>query len=233
MSSLPTPEIHETLADLLDEIPEELAGQALDHAAWTQSRQESYDRLAFLGDAVLALAVSSYLYPLLSEYGVGGLTKVRAQAVSGAACMQIAYDLEIPRRLREQAPDGFDVGSLDALTSSQRVLSSIVESVIGAVYLGCGYERVEAPIVAAFYEQIDEALNRSADFKSVLQEYAARRGSDVSYKVIRQTGPAHARYFVIAARFKGEEIGRGEGRTKKVAEQMAAELALEKIGGGS
>jgi ribonuclease III len=230
MSSVQTPEDGETLADLLDEIPSDLARQAFSHASWTSVRSESYERLAFLGDAVLALAVSSHLYPLLSEYGVGRLTKVRAQAVSGAACAEVALDLDVPARLREQAPEGDERG-FETLVASERVLSSVTEAVIGAVYLGCGYDRVAAPVVAAFADQIDAALTHSADFKSVLQERVARRGAVVDYVVIEEAGPPHDRHFTIAARVKGEEVGRGEGRTKKIAEQEAAAQALEKLEG--
>ncbi len=230
MSSVPTPEARETLADLLDEIPSDLARQAFAHASWTRPRSDSYEGLAFLGDAVLALAISSHLYPLLSEYGVGRLTKVRAQAVSGAACAQVALDLDVPERLREQAPEGDERG-FDMLIASERVLSSVTEAVIGAVYLGCGYDRVAAPVVDAFAEQIDEALNHSADFKSVLQERVARRGAVVDYEVVEETGPPHDRHFVIAARVKGREVGRGEGRTKKIAEQEAAAQALAEFDG--
>jgi ribonuclease-3 len=230
MSSVQTPEAGETLADLLDEIPSDLARQAFSHASWTRPRSDSYERLAFLGDAVLALAVSSHLYPLLAEYGVGRLTKVRAQAVSGAACAQVALDLGVPERLREQAPEGDERG-FDMLIASERVLSSVTEAVIGAVYLGCDYDRVAAPVVAAFAEQIDEALNHSADFKSVLQERVARRGAVVDYAVVDETGPPHDRHFVIAARVKGREVGRGEGRTKKTAEQEAAAQGLAEFEG--
>lgn len=230
MSSAQTPETGETLADLLDETPPELARQAFSHSSWTRPRSESYERLAFLGDAVLALAVSSHLYPLLSEYGVGRLTKVRAQAVSGAACAEVALDLGVPERLREQAPEGDERG-FDSLVASERVLSSVTEAVIGAVYLGHDYARVAGPVVAAFADQIDTALNHSADFKSVLQELVARRGTVVDYAVVEEAGPAHDRHFTIAARVEGREIGRGEGRTKKIAEQEAAAQGLRELAG--
>jgi len=230
MSSVQTPEAGETLADLLDEIPSDLARQAFSHASWTRPRSDSYEGLAFLGDAVLALAVSSHLYPLLAEYGVGRLTKVRAQAVSGAACAQVAHDLDVPERLRAQAPESDERG-FDMLIASERVLSSVTEAVIGAVYLGCGYDRVAMPVVAAFAGQIDEALNHSADFKSVLQERVARRGAVVDYAVVEETGPPHDRHFTIAARVKGREVGRGEGRTKKLAEQEAAAQGLAEFEG--
>ena len=231
MSSVQTPETGETLADLLDEIPSDLARQAFSHASWTRPRSESYERLAFLGDAVLALAVSSHLYPLLAEYGVGRLTKVRAQAVSGAACAEVALDLGVPERLREQAPEGDERG-FESLIASERVLSSVTAAVIGAVYLGLDYDRVADPVVAAFADQIDEALNHSADFKSVLQVRVARRGAVVGYAGVEETGPPHDRHFVIAARVKGREVGRGEGRTKKTAEQEAAAQGLAEFDGG-
>ena len=216
MSSVQTPETGETLADLLDEIPSDLARQAFSHASWTRPRSESYERLAFLGDAVLALAVSSHLYPLLAEYG---------------ACAEVALDLGVPERLREQAPEGDERG-FESLIASERVLSSVTEAVIGAVYLGLDYDRVADPVVAAFADQIDEALNHSADFKSVLQERVARRGAVVDYAVVEETGPPHDRHFVIAARVKGREVGRGEGRTKKTAEQEAAAQGLAEFDGG-
>lgn len=231
MSSAATPEAKETLADLLDATPADLAAQAFNHSSWTRPRPDSYERLAFMGDAVLALAVSTHLYPQLSDYGVGRLTKVRAQAVSGPACAQVARDFGFDLRLRAQAPP--DEGHLiEALVASERVLASICEAAIGAVYFGCGYERVAPAVVTAFEAPIEEALNRSADFKSVLQERLARRGEVVDYKVVEETGPPHDRRFVIAARVKGSELGRGEGRTKKVAEQEAAEHALAEMAGG-
>src|SRR5690349_21952525 len=100
MSSVPAPELGETLADLLDELPEDLARQAFTHSSWVGDRADSYQRLAFLGDVVLSLAVSTHLFPRLADYGAGRLTKVRAQAVSGAACAQVALDLGVPERLR-------------------------------------------------------------------------------------------------------------------------------------
>ena len=96
------------------------------------------ERLAFLGDVVLSLAVSTHLYPRFERYGAGRLTKVRAQAVSGASCAAVALDLEVPRRLGERAPDGGAGPSFDMLAASEGVLASICEAVIGAAYLAFG-----------------------------------------------------------------------------------------------
>src|SRR5919106_479038 len=106
MSRRPQAERAETLGSLLEQLPQELAAQAFTHASWVEHRAESYERLAFLGDVVLSLAVSDHLYPRFERYGAGRLTKVRAQAVSGPSCAAVARDLGVPDRLRAEAPPG-------------------------------------------------------------------------------------------------------------------------------
>jgi len=230
MSSAQTPEHDESLAELLDELPEDLARQAFTHSSWVNDRADSYQRLAFLGDVVLSLAVSTHLYPRLANYGAGRLTKVRAQAVSGTACAEVALDLGVPEQLRELAPSGGE-RSFEMLTESERVLASICEAIIGATYLAFGFERVAPAVVQAFSAQIEEALDNPVDHKSVLQERLARRAQVVDYTIASEAGPAHARRFIAVAEVKGREIGRGEGRTKKSAEQEAAARALEDLNG--
>ena len=216
----------ETLADLLDELPEDLARQAFTHASWVEHRAESYERLAFLGDVVLSLAVSTHLFPRFERYGAGRLTKVRAQAVSGHACAKVAAEIGVLDRLREAARDGS--GSTFAiLAESERVLASICEAVIGAAYLAFGFERVAPAVVNAFAEPIDEALDHPVDYKSVLQERLAQRAEVVLYRIESEDGPPHARSFVAVAEVDGRELGRGVGTTKKAAEQEAALAALD------
>jgi ribonuclease III len=231
MSSVPTPDREESLVELLDELPEDLARQAFTHSSWVSDRSHSYQRLAFLGDVVLSLAVSTHLYPRLADYGAGRLTKVRAQAVSGAACAEVALDLGVPERLHAQAPPEGGKRSFEMLIASERVLASICEAVIGAAYLAFGIERVAPAVVGAFAEQIEAALEHPVDHKSVLQERLARRAEVVEYVIAAEEGPAHARRFVAVAEVGGNEIGRGEGRTKKSAEQVAAARALEDMDG--
>src|SRR3954453_13126293 len=101
-----SPDGAESLADLLAELPEELQRQAFTHASRVEHRAESYERLAFLGDVVLSLAVSDHLYPRFERYGAGRLTKVRAQAVSGPSCARVAHELGLPEPLRQSAPAG-------------------------------------------------------------------------------------------------------------------------------
>jgi ribonuclease-3 len=205
-------------------VPEALARQALTHASWVERRHDSYDRLAFLGDSVLGLAISSDLYPRFPSAGAGRLTKLRAQAVARQACAEVARDLGLPAKLLDAAREGGR--SADELVGSDRVLASVCEAVIGAVYLEFGYGRTAPAVVGAFAAQVEEALESPDDFKSLLQERLARRGEVVEYVVEREDGPPHDRRFQSVAQVEGEEIGRGEGKSKKSAEQSAALAAL-------
>jgi ribonuclease-3 len=216
------------LGRLLEGLPEELVTPVFTHASWTPRRSESYERLAFLGDSVLALAVTTHLYPRLGadRFGAGELTKIRAQAVSGRSCRAVAERLGVPDRLRAAAPPAA-APSVTALISTERVLASVIEAVIGACYLHYGYEETAGAVVEAFAREIDDALERPTDYKSALQELLAQRGELVSYDVVDERGPPHDRTFRISATVGGVEVGRGSGRSKKDAEQEAARLALE------
>jgi ribonuclease-3 len=222
------PDPDETLADLLEALPGELRRQAFTHASWVEHRAESYERLAFLGDVVLSLAVSTHLYPRFERHGAGRLTKVRAQAVSGPSCARVALELGVPERLRAGAPDGTG-RSADMLVDSERVLASICEALIGASYLAFGIERTASAVVRSFQEEIDDALEHPVDYKSVLQERLAQRAEVVVYRIDAERGPAHDRSFVAVAEVSGQEVGRGEGKTKKSAEQEAALRALDEL----
>jgi ribonuclease-3 len=203
------------------------------HSSWVSRRADSYERLAFLGDSVLSLAVTTHLFPRLEaeRYGAGQLTKVRAQAVSGRSCRAVAERLGLPEALRAAAPPDAQGPITEQLISTERVLASVIEAVIGACYLSFGYETVAPAVVEAFTPEIQQALERPADFKSALQERLARRGAVVAYDVTAEDGPPHERTFEVAAMVEGEELARGSGRSKKDAEQAAAESALEGLTG--
>ncbi len=223
------PTSRETLRELFDELSGPLRRQALTHASWAEQRTESYERLAFLGDVVLSLAVSTHLFPRFERYGAGRLTKVRAQAVSGSSCARVARDLGVAEALKAAAGEGGAGRSARALVESERVLASVCEAIIGASYLEFGFERTGPAIVNSFTEQIDEALEHPVDYKSVLQERLARRAELVAYRTVDEHGPAHERNFVMVAEVDGQELGRGEGKTKKGAEQEAALHALSAL----
>jgi ribonuclease III len=218
------------LDDLLEGLPEDLHRQVFTHASWTERRADSYARLAFLGDSVLGLAVTTFLYPRLEadRFGAGRLTKIRAQAVSGPSCAIVAERIGVPAQLREQAPD--NVGqSAQALVETERVLASVVEAVIGACYLTYGYDKTADAVVEAFTPEIRDALEHPVDFKSTLQERLARDGDTVAYEVVAEHGPPHDRTFDVSAMVGDRVIGEGSGRSKKAAEQEAARAALDAL----
>jgi ribonuclease III len=220
------------LRELLDQLPEDLEAPVFTHSSWSSRRADSYERLAFLGDSVLALAITAHLYPRLEadRFGAGQLTKIRAQAVSGRSCRAVAERLGLPERLRRAAPSSA-APTISGLVSTERVLASVIEAVIGACYLAFGYETTAAAVVAAFAPEVEEALERPVDHKSALQEQLAQRGDVVSYAVVDERGPPHDREFEVSATINGHEVGRGCGRSKKDAEQVAAQAVLEALDG--
>jgi ribonuclease-3 len=146
--------------------------------------------------------------------------------VSEQACVEVAKRLGIPKRLEAAAPDG--VGrNADVLIESDRVLASVCEAVIGAEFIAFGIDRVLPAVVDAFEDQMEDARKNPVDHKSLLQERLAQRSEVVDYVIESEEGPPHDRSFVAVAEVAGKEIGRGAGKTKKAAEQEAAERALE------
>jgi ribonuclease-3 len=222
----------EPLSELIEALPEGLASQALTHPSWVEDASASYERLAFLGDSVLGLAVAAEVFARFAEQDSGGLTKLLNQSVSGTSCAEVGRALGVPERLRESAPPDTGAGiPVEVLIGAERPLPEITEALIGACYLAHGFERTASAVAAAFGPQIEFANRTRVDFKSALQELLARRGARVSYDVISEAGPPHNRTFEVAAMLDGEQVGHGEGRSKKTAEQAAAEEALARLGG--
>jgi ribonuclease III len=222
-----------TLAELIPELPEELRKQALTHATWTEERSDSYERLAYLGDSVLALAVAADLIDRFPGVDAGGLTKIHNQAVSGVSCTEVGHDLGVPEMLRDAEPDAELAIPADVLLGGARALPEVTEALIGACFLAFGFDRTAAAVVADFEGQIEDAAESPVDFKSALQELLAQRRARVSYEVIAESGPAHKRTFEVAAVVDSERVGTGRGRSKKVAEQAAAEEALGQLRAGN
>lgn len=220
------------LAALIDELPDDLHEQALTHSSWTERRIESFERLAFLGDSVLGLAVATSLFQRFDAIDSGGLTKIHNQTVSGVSVAAVGRQLGVPEMLRDYEPEEMN-GAIPAevLLDGERPLPEATEALIGACYLAFGFERTAAAVASAFESRIELASETRIDFKSALQELLARRGARVSYEVIAATGPPHRRTFEVAAIVDSERIGSGEGRSKKAAEQVAAEQALAQLGG--
>ncbi len=189
---------------------------------------DSYERLEFLGDSVLELAVAHALYERHPDYPEGALTKARAHVVSRATCAEVAQELGLGGRLAARAPE-HQAEDVERLATTRNVIGAVLEAALGALFLEHGFGAIEDAIVAAFEPHLTHAVTARVDPKTELQELLARRGLRITYAEIATEGPAHDRRFTCAAVLDGEELGRGEGRTKKEAEQEAAHQALAKM----
>lgn len=205
-----------------------MARQAFSHSSWADERSRSYERLAFLGDSVLNLALSTALFPRFAHHGAGRLTKIRAQAVSRRSCVEVAHAVDVPGRMLRFAPNA-NKQQVESLTSAGSVLAEGLEAGIGACLLEFGFDETAEAVAGAFEPQIEFAIAHLSDFKSELQERLAQRGEIVDYRVVEEHGPPHDRRFETVAEVDGRKIGSGSGRSKKESEQEAAREALEKM----
>ncbi len=199
------------------------------HASWASVRAASYERLEFLGDSVLELAIARELYERYPDFTEGRLAKIRSHVVSRASCAVVARQLELGARLAERGAD-IPEDEVQRLARNRNVLAALLEAALAALFLEHGFEKIEQPIVKAFGARIDYALTSHVDYKTELQEALARRGQSVSYAVLEVEGPPHDRRFKCAAVIDGEQLGVGSGESKKAAEQEAAKEALVKLG---
>jgi ribonuclease-3 len=217
------------LLALADQLDQAALRQVFTHTSWAVERVVSYERLEFLGDSVLSLCVTTELYRRFPEFTEGHLARLRAYIVSRATCARVATKLGLGRMLRDVAGRGKDAGDVSQLQTNQNVLADLTEALIGAVYLTFGYEAVRPAVIEVFDEHIQYAESSYIDHKTELQEYLARTGKSVSYRVMGFSGPPHNREFEIEANVEGEALGRGFGTSKKRAEQEAAAEALHEL----
>jgi ribonuclease III len=199
-----------------------VAATAFTHSSWASDRTLSYERLEFLGDSVLELAVAHELYRSYPEFSEGRLAKIRSHVVSRASCAVVANELKLGEKLVEFA----EGDEIERLARNRNVLAALLEAVLGALFLEHGFAAIEEAVITAFAGRIDYALTTHVDHKTELQEALARTGRQVTYAVLHAEGPPHERHFTCAAVVDGEQLGIGEGRSKKAAEQEAASRAL-------
>jgi ribonuclease III len=177
---------------------------------------------------VLELAVAHELYARYPDFSEGRLAKIRSHVVSRASCAVVARELDLGRRLLEHN-DGLQADELERLAKNRNVLAALLEAALGALFLEHGFAPIEAAVVDAFSARIHYALTTHVDHKTELQESLARSGRQVVYVVRSAEGPPHERHFTCVAVVDGEELGVGEGGSKKAAEQEAAREALAKL----
>jgi ribonuclease-3 len=198
------------------------------HPSGAPDRLSSYERLEFLGDSVLELAIARTLFERYPTYEEGRLAKVRSHVVSRKSCAAVAREVGLDVLLRERGT-GVPDEELERLSRNTNVLAALLEAALAALYLEQGFEPIEDVIVGAFNGRIEYALTTYVDYKTELQEQLAREGRQVSYTVLHTEGPPHERLFTAAATINGKQAGVGRGRSKKDAEQDAAKEALRAI----
>jgi ribonuclease-3 len=209
---------------------EHLAGLelALSHRSFCAENPdvESNERLEFLGDAVLGLVVTDYLYRRYPGVPEGELAKVRAAVVNAEVLADAAREVGLGAALR--LGKGEDASGGREKTS---ILSDALEAVIAAVYLDGGWSMAERVVLALVEDRILEAAAGPGerDYKSLLQELAARRFDRLPRYQVRDEGPDHAKRFFAVVLVGGEARGEGEGRSKKQAEQAAARAAWQDL----
>ncbi|PDZ42188.1 ribonuclease III [Bacillus cereus] len=209
---------------------EKLLIQAFTHSSYVNEHRkkphEDNERLEFLGDAVLELTVSQYLfqkYPTMSE---GELTKLRAAIVCEPSLVRFANELSFGSLVL--------LGKGEEMTGGRErpaLLADVFEAFIGALYLDQGLETVWEFLKEIVYPKINEgAFSHVMDYKSQLQELIQRDGSgNVEYQILQEKGPAHNREFVSRVTLNNVALGLGSGKSKKEAEQQAAAEALKKL----
>jgi ribonuclease-3 len=227
-SSAPKGDVDQ-LGKLIAQLPDERADQVYTHASWASERADSYERLEFLGDSVLELAIARALYERYPDFTEGRLAKIRSHVVSRASCAVVGRQLDLGQRLFERGAE-IPAEELERLSRNRNVLAALLEAALAALFLEHGFEPIEQAIVSAFNGRIEYALTTHVDYKTELQETLARRGQSVNYSVLDVEGPPHDRRFTCAAVIDGDQLGVGNGESKKAAEQEAAKEALAKLG---
>lgn len=204
-----------------------LLARALVHASVASSRQESNERLEFLGDAVLGAVVCEHLYRRYPEDLEGALTKIKSNIVSRRVCAEVAVELG----LADAVQLGKGMGSRAALPQS--LLAALFEAVVGAVYLDGGLDPARELILRMLDARIDESarLGHQQNFKSVLQQSLQQRDLGApTYVVLDESGPDHAKCFEVCVEVGARRFAPSKATSKKAAEQLAALEALVELG---
>lgn len=186
------------------------------------------ERLEFLGDAVLELIATHFLYEKFPQETEGELTAYRAALVNAVTCAEVAQELGMNDYLLLSRGEQKDTGRARNI-----LLANAFEALVGAIYLDQGYEATKDFIAKRLFPKIDEIVRKKLwqDAKSALQEKAQEfEGVTPSYAVLHESGPDHARDFSVGVYIKDEIAGEGSGKSKQEAEQAAARAALEKKG---
>lgn len=202
----------------------ELYTTAFSHSSYVNENhiKSDYERLEFLGDAVLELVASDYLYKT-KAINEGEMTKLRASYVCENACYEYSKDLNLSKYIKVGHGEEIDGGRYKKV-----ILADIFEALMGAIYLDLGFstaKRVIDSIVIPYVE--DPNILFFSDYKSALQEYVQTKQKSLEYEVVLEQGPAHNKLFTTVVKIDGIIYGKGSAGSKKEAEQEAARDALK------
>ncbi|MCK9181479.1 MAG: ribonuclease III [Fibrobacteraceae bacterium] len=206
-----------------------LLAHALVHRSWLSGKDlpywENNERLEFLGDSILNMLVTEYLYKTYPHLPEGDLSKMKSIVVSGKALAKMAREWSLGEYLRvgkgEAKAGGRDRDSL---------LEDTFEAVLGAVYLDSNIKQCRKLLEKSLFPHIVEVVSEAdfVNYKSALLEYMQARGlPPPDYEVVGESGPEHCKIFEMTVMYNGKEYGRGKGVSKKKAEQEAARIALD------
>lgn len=198
---------------------------ALSHSSYANEHHtQSNERLEFLGDSVLSIIVSDYIYKTMPGVSEGELTKIRAALVCESALSDFGREIGLPEMIKlgkgEKSTGGAQRNS---------IISDAFEAVIAAIYLDSGIKSAEKFVMRFVTEHMGESLFK--DYKTALQEVIQKNPEEkVGYFLIAEDGPEHDKSFTVEVRLNSNVIGTGTGHSKKAAEQQAAKSALELMG---
>ena len=202
--------------------------QALTHPSYNgdaNTKHQDYEKLEFMGDAVLGYVSADLVYKNRPELSEGNLTKLRSVLVSTKPLAAYARRINLPDYIRI----GHSI-TVEQVKQSDKILENVLEALIGAIYLDAGLKTAYGLIKSLLLADIkDYDVDDLTDYKSKLQEEIQAEHRDaVQYVTVETTGPAHDRTFVVHVLYNGIVLGIGKGKSKKKAEEMAAKSALSK-----
>ena len=187
----------------------------------------NYERLEFLGDSVLSLIVSEYLYKKYPQFEEGELTKKRSNYVCQNALIYYSHKLKLKDYLRVSAEES-------NLTKNEviSITADIFESFLGAIFIDQGIEFTKQFVSDWIFKYIDQERVFFEDYKSTIKEYCDAEELEITYEILKEYGVPHDKTFIMACLIDDEEMGVGRGKNKKDAEQSAAKGAMRKLGLG-
>lgn len=184
----------------------------------------NYERLEFLGDSVLSLFVSEYLYNKYPDYTEGQLTKLRANYVCQNALIFYSRELGLKKYLKVSANE-LNLTKNEIIS----ITADLFESFLGAIFVDQGIEFAKDFVSKNIFKHIDDEKIFFVDYKSRIKEYCDSNGMELDYKILKESGVPHDKTFIISVLIDGKEMGIGRGKNKKEAQQASAKVALERM----